>query len=127
MISNFTLMEQIYNVLTIFLGVELFHFILRVTGYLWYGSRVGDGCHDFIDELHGDVTHNSGSLVLLMGEGLRGFALFSNYECLLDTGGHTQVSKCSPSDVRCCVMMWNHCNHLSKYWFDFNTWVWLKH
>lgn len=52
----------------------------RITGYLWNGSRVSDGCHDFTDEVHGDVTHHPGSLVFLMGERLRGFALFSNYD-----------------------------------------------
>lgn len=53
---------------------------LRITGYLWNGGRVGDGCHDFTDEVHGDVPHHPGSLVFLMGERLRGFALFSNYD-----------------------------------------------
>ncbi len=49
-----------------------------MTGYLGNGGGVGDGRHDFIDEVHGDVTHHPGSLVFLMGERLRGFALFSN-------------------------------------------------
>lgn len=53
----------------------------RVTlnDYLWNGSGIRDGRHDFVDEVHGDVTQHPGSLVLLVVERLRGFALFSNY------------------------------------------------
>lgn len=42
----------------------------RAAAYFWNGGRVGDGRHDLIDEVHGDVTHHPGSLVFLMGEGL---------------------------------------------------------
>lgn len=38
--------------------------------YLWNSGRVCDCCHDFIDELHGDVPHHPGALVFLMGERL---------------------------------------------------------
>lgn len=41
------------------------------------GGRVGDGGHDLVDQLHGDVAHHPGSLVLLVGEGLRGLALLA--------------------------------------------------
>lgn len=49
----------------------------RIHSYLWNGSRVCDGRHYFIDEVHRDVTHHPGSLVFLMGQRLCGFALFS--------------------------------------------------
>lgn len=52
----------------------------RAAAYFWNGGRVGDGRHDLIDEVHGDVTHHPGSLVLLVGEGLRGFALLPSYD-----------------------------------------------
>jgi len=48
------------------------------TGYLWNGGRIGHGCHDLIDELHGDVAHYPRSLAFLMGQWLSGFTLFSN-------------------------------------------------
>lgn len=48
-------------------------------GYLWNGSRISDSRHDFIDKVHGDVTNHPGSLVFLMGKGLRGFTLFSSW------------------------------------------------
>lgn len=51
----------------------------RAAAYLWNGGGVGDGRHDLIDEVHGDVTHHPGSLVFLVGEGLRRFALLSSY------------------------------------------------
>lgn len=51
----------------------------RAAAYLWNGGRVSDGRHDLIDEVHGDVTHHPGSLVFLVEEGLRGFALLSSY------------------------------------------------
>lgn len=48
--------------------------------YLRNGGRIRDGGHDFVDELHGDVTYHPRSFVFLMGQGFRCFTLFSNYK-----------------------------------------------
>lgn len=58
--------------------VELILHILQ--SYLWNGGRVGDGRHDFVDEIHGDVTHHPWSFVFFVVKGFRGFAFFSHYD-----------------------------------------------
>lgn len=53
---------------------------VMLNDYLWNGSGIRDGRHDFVDEVHGDVAQHPGSLVLLVVERLRGFALFTDYK-----------------------------------------------
>ena len=50
-----------------------------VPGYLWDGGGVGDGGHDLVDQLLGDVSNHSLPLGVLVGEGLRRLTLLSNY------------------------------------------------
>lgn len=63
-----------------------------LNNYFWNGSRICDGCHDFVDEVHGDVTQHPGSFVLLVVERLCGFAFFSNYDTHIHTSHHILIS-----------------------------------
>ena len=53
--------------------------LLLAIVYLWYGTGVSDGCHDFVDEFHGDVTYDPGPLAVVVGERLRRFPLLTPY------------------------------------------------